>query len=116
MVFVVVVSNKPKAEMKTLRYLPFPKIWNNLYIARRFGYGPARNQGAEHFGTEGLMVQLNDDLALSPDLWNYARTYRQGEFGFQVVNEWVCSRVFIIHLEDYWKIGGCDNSIKFAFE
>lgn len=85
-------------------------------VSRSYGYGLARNDAAKFFGKKGLMVQFNDDLVLSPDIWNYLNSYQRGEFGFMVVDEWVCSRVFVIHLEDFWRIGGCDENIKYAFE
>ena len=111
---IVIVSNKPVEKMATLKTLNQPKF-SSLIITRAFGFGKARNEGAVLSG-KGLMVQLNDDLVLNPNLWEFAESFKRGEFGFQVVGEWVCSRVFIINLEDYWRIGGCDSNIKFAFE
>jgi hypothetical protein len=101
--------------MATLKTLKLPS-GAHLVVSRAFGFGSARNEGAKVLGKTGLMVQFNDDLILSPEIWDFIFSLKIGEFALQVVNEWVCSRVFIIHLEDYWSIGGCDDSIKYAFE
>jgi hypothetical protein len=112
---IVLVSNKPLSEMTILETLNQPAN-SSLVVSRAFGFGPARNFGAKLLGDSGLMVQFNDDLVLSPKIWDFIFSLKKGEFAFQVVDEWVCSRVFVIHLEDYWRIGGCDDNIKFAFE
>lgn len=112
---IAVITLKSNDKIKTLETLSCSQP-HNLVFCRSLGYGKARNDAAKTFGSTGLMIQLNDDLVLSPKLWSFALKIKRGEFGFQIVNEWVCSRVFIIHLEDYWKIGGCDNTIKYAFE
>ena len=108
---VVLISNKQIEDIRTLTQIPYP-----CFISRVFGFGPARNYGAKHYGNSGLMVQFNDDLVLNPRIWGFIQAFKRGEFGLQIVDEWVCSRVFVIHLEDYWKVGGCMENIKFAFE
>jgi GT2 family glycosyltransferase len=100
------------ASLKTLRQ----PVGSSLVVSRAFGFGLARNDGAKLLGNHGLMVQFNDDLVLSPKIWDFVFSVKHGEFAFQVVDEWVCSRVFVVHLEDYWGVGGCDENIKFAFE
>ncbi len=116
---IVIVSNKESSEIKSINTLKNPNNYP-IFISKVFGFGNARNYGARHFGDSGLMIQLNDDLELSPDLLDFAQTIKRGEFAFQLVRSNVgdqpCSRVFIIHLEDYWKVGGCDASLKYFFE
>jgi hypothetical protein len=64
---------------------------------------------------------LNDDLVISPELWRYVLSLKRGEFGLQVIHntksgDQPCSRVFAIYGSDYWRVGGCDNSLKYFFE
>lgn len=119
MIDIVVITNKSAEQIKTLATLhcPFP---HKLVLCRAFGFGTARNTGALGLDNN-LVVQLNDDLVLSPMLWQFAMTINDGEFAFQVVTNnkgegQPCSRVFIIHKKDYWRVGGCDNSLKYFFE
>lgn len=119
MIYIVIISKQSGLESKTYRSLscPFP---HRLIISHAVGWGKARNAGAKASGQTGLMVQLNDDLQISPELWKFVLTVKQGEFAFQIYNEGgfsvPCSRVFIIHLEDFWRIGGCDSKLKYYFE
>ena len=62
------------------------------------------------------MVQFNDDLVLSQHIWNQILNLKFNEFILTHEGEHLCSRVFAIYLEDFWKIHGCDEKIKYCFE
>ena len=97
-----------------------PKYFrDNFFVSRAVGFGKARNVGAIMSGKNGLMVQFNDDLILSSAIWAFLLTLKPGEFAFQIdrsCGTHVCSRVFAIYLEDFWKVGGFDSNLKYFFE
>jgi hypothetical protein len=62
------------------------------------------------------MVQFNDDLVISPKIWAVLSNLKMNEFILTHDGEHLCSRVFAIHLEDYWRISGCDEKIQYCFE
>lgn len=115
---VIIVTNKTDPT-KTATY---KSIMNNLGefnmlgFSQTPGFGAARNYGAKLCGSSGLMVQFNDDLVLYPHLFSWLRTIQRGEFALQIVGSNVCSRVFALHVSDYWRVGGCDSRIKYYFE
>jgi|WetSurMetagenome_2_1015567.scaffolds.fasta_scaffold20175_6 hypothetical protein len=115
MLNIAVVTLKSADRVKTLDTLCCPVPFHLLFC-RTFGYGKARNVAASKFGSSGLMVQFNDDLVLSQKIWNQINSLKHGEFILTHDGEHLCSRVLAIHLEDYWKINGCDESIKYCFE
>jgi hypothetical protein len=100
--------------VKTLETLQCP-VQHRVFFCRTLGYGKARNVVAKKFGS-GLMVQFNDDLVLSPNIWNVILQLKHGEFILTHEGNNLCSRVFAIHVEDFWKVNGCDESIKYCFE
>jgi hypothetical protein len=113
---IAIISNKQLPEIKTLKTLscPYP---HKIILSGIKGFSRARNAA---FVSTGLNVQLNDDLVLSPKLWDFASELKPGEFAFQVAHELTgdrpCSRVFMIFPEDFLKVGGFDNSIWYFFE
>ncbi len=112
---IVVVSNKPLNKIKTFETLNCPYRYR-LIVCGAAGFGNARNVAAKVFGGSGLMVQFNDDLVLSSKIWDWLCGLERGEFAFQCVDGRACSRVFAIWLEDYWRVGGFDSSLKYYFE
>jgi hypothetical protein len=112
---IAVITLKPSSHVKTLETLKCP-VPHRLIFCRTRGYGKARNTAAAVFGGYGLMVQFNDDLVLSPQIWRHILSLKRGEFMLTREGEHLCSRVFAVHLEDYWNVHGCDSKIKYVFE
>jgi hypothetical protein len=109
-----IVTLKSVDKIRTLETLNCPVPYK-LFFCRTLGYGKARNNTALEFGTSGLMVQFNDDLILSQDIWHNILSLKRGEFILTHDGEHLCSRVFAIYLEDFWNIR-FDESIKYCFE
>jgi len=109
-----IVTLKSANKVATLDTLKCPVSFR-LMFCRTLGYGKARNIVALKFGSSGLMVQFNDDLVLSNQIWEQIINLKQGEFMLTHDGEHLCSRVFAIHLEDFSKIK-FDESIKYCFE
>jgi glycosyltransferase involved in cell wall biosynthesis len=86
-----------------------------VIVRRDSGIAFARNQGARA-ATLGLMVQLDDDLTLKPEIWSFIRSVKPGEFAMCYVTRHVATRVFIIHLDDFWQLGGFDEAIRYVWE
>ncbi|MGD0071368.1 MAG: hypothetical protein ABSB71_07830 [Candidatus Bathyarchaeia archaeon] len=98
--------------METLN-CPVP---HKLIFCRTLGYGKARNVAAKEFGCCGLMVQFNDDLVISPKIWDVILQLKHGEFILTHEGKHLCSRVFAVYLEDFWQLHGCDEKLKYCFE
>ena len=62
------------------------------------------------------MVQFNDDLIISQKIWDHILNLKPSEFILTHDGEHLCSRIFAIHLQDFWQVGGCDETIKYCFE
>jgi hypothetical protein len=114
--YIAIITNKPKEEIKTLQTLHCV-VPHKIVFCRAKGFANARNKA---ISKEGLNVQLNDDLVLSPGLWQFTSTVKRGEFAFQLAHEETgdrpCSRVFIIHQEDFSYVGGFNEKLKYFFE
>jgi glycosyltransferase involved in cell wall biosynthesis len=107
---VVIVSGKPK----NLTLFSIPKNFE-VYVSTIVGLGLARNWGWS-FTNGDIMVQLDDDLILKPELWVFVKSIKRGEFALAKVGDNLSSRVFIIWRDDFWSIGGCDPQLKYVFE
>jgi len=112
---IAIITLKPYSQIKTLDTLHCPVPYNLLFC-RTKGYGKARNVAASYFKPFDLMVQFNDDLVLSSQIWNHILSLGQEEFMLTHDGPNLCSRVLAIHVNDFWKINGCDSSIKYCFE
>lgn len=112
---IAIITNKESSQIRLFDsfYCPLPY---RLILCRARGFGAARNVAAKAFGDKGLMVMFNDDLVLSPKIWDFIVSVKRGEYAMQVEGPHVCSRVLVVHLEDYWSIGGCDESLRYYFE
>jgi hypothetical protein len=116
MINIAIITNKPISQIKTLQtmHCPYP---HRVILSRAIGFSNARNTAIT---IGGLNVQLNDDLVLSPKLWEFASTIKQGEFAFQIAHEETgdrpCSRVFMIYPEDFHIAEGFDSELKYFFE
>lgn len=110
---IIITSCKP--EIKTLQYLPTELRGFHVVVSREFGVGLARNVGAEKCGG-GLLVFLDDDLNLHPKVADYIVNVAPGEFAMTFLSGFPCSRVLAIHSNDFFKLGGFDDSIRFTGE
>lgn len=115
MLNIAIITLKPVDKVKTLETLHCP-VQHKLSFCRTLGYGKARNTVAKKFGSSGLMVHFNDDLILSPQIWKQILNLKRGEFILTREGKHLCSRVFAVYLEDFWKVNGCDENIKYVFE
>jgi hypothetical protein len=115
MINIAIITLKPTEKIQTLKTLRCP-VPHKIVYCRTYGYGKARNTVTKTFGPKGLMVHFNDDLIVSSKIWHYILSLKRGEFILTHDGEHLCSRVFAIHIEDYWLIDGCDEKIKYCFE
>ena len=88
---------------------------SDVVVCRDFGLGLARNNGARKAKRE-LLVFLDDDLVVDPELWKHVLEVKSGEFGMTFLSGFPCTRVLAIHKADFWRIGGFDEKIKFTGE
>ena len=116
MLNIAIITNKPTSQIKTLQTLQCPQP-HRITLSRAKGFSNARN-AAITIG--GLNIQLNDDLILTPKLWEFAQTIKPGEFAFQLAHEATgdrpCSRVFMIYPEDFYIAQGFDKDLNYFFE
>ena len=59
---------------------------------------------------------FDDDIVLSPMIWKHVLDVNKGEFAMAFLAGFPCSRIVAVHAEDFWRIGGFDESIKFTGE
>lgn len=83
-------------------------------ISRKQGLGYARNYGARQ-AHRNLLVFLDDDLTLKPQLTEHLNV-DAGCFAMTFLGGFPCTRVLAINREDFWSIGGFDETIKFTGE
>jgi GT2 family glycosyltransferase len=62
------------------------------------------------------MIQMDDDLIVDEAFWNWLNLLKPNEFALCKVGEHLSSRIFAIHLSDFWHIGGMNPNLKFVFE
>jgi glycosyltransferase involved in cell wall biosynthesis len=92
---------------KSLFHCPVPY---QLILSKKRGLGYARNYGARQAKYD-LLVFLDDDLTLKPEIWEQLLNTRKGEFKMAKWPKPV-TRAMVIHREDFWRVGGFDESIK----
>lgn len=82
------------------------------------GLGAARDAVAKHLVWRDidLMVQLDDDLHIHPQLWEIISKIPRGYFMMHVIGEHVSSRVFAMYLQDYYLAGGFNPEVRYIFE
>ena len=112
-IIIPTVKNEP-VTVKSLKHCP---VSYQLILSRKFGLGYARNYGARQ-AKHDLLVFLDDDLILNQEIWETILTTCKGEFRMTKAkfSDLPCTRVMTIHAEDFWRIGGFDESIKFTGE
>lgn len=108
-----VVITSCRSDIVTLKSLP--NNVDDVVVSRIFGLGRARNYGAA-MAKNNLLVFLDDDLEVPSDVWNFVFDVNSGEFGMSFLNGFPCTRVFVIHKEDFWRVGGFDGEIFFTGE
>ncbi len=90
---------------------------SEVIIVRNSGVGFARSIGASAAKGD-LLVMLDSDLVLSPELWAWILKLQKGTFAMTKNTERVSysTKVFAIHKEDYLKVGGFNSSLKYLWE
>lgn len=110
---IIITTNKGHVEtVKSLSHCPVPY---QLILSKKFGLGFARNWGAKQAKND-LLVFLDDDLELRDGIWNEILATKKNEFRMTKFADLPCTRVLAIHTEDFWKIGGFDESVKYTGE
>jgi glycosyltransferase involved in cell wall biosynthesis len=104
-----------KDKIVTLDSLDSCPVEFEVVVSKVSGLGRCRNYGARRAQYD-LIVMFDDDIVLSPEIWRHVLNVKRGEFGMAFLSGFPCSRVFAVHAEDFWRIGGFDESIKFTGE
>jgi len=104
-----------RENIRTLSSLRHYQVPHQLIITRELGLGYARDFGVMLAEYE-LVVFLDDDIDLKPNVWRHILTTEQGEFKMTHVGLAPCSRVFVIHKKDFWKVGGFDQTLSVTSE
>jgi glycosyltransferase involved in cell wall biosynthesis len=113
-VSIVIVSGKKTN--KTLQSLHDLPEGSEIIVSTKQGLGFARNYGAFRCRYD-LMVQLDDDLEIYPEFWGWVQSLKVGEFAMGTVDGVnPATRVFAIHLQDFFAVGGFDSSFRYIFE
>lgn len=88
---------------------------HECFVESSKGWGAAR-VNVMHRASCDLVVMINGDVQVKPELWNYVSKLKPGSFLMCREGEHVSSRIFAIHFSDYIKTGGFDPEIKYVFE
>ncbi len=90
---------------------------HEVLFIRALGIGLARNLGASRAKGD-LIVMLDSDLILKPELWSWLVNLRRGTFAMvkNYEHNSYSSRVFAIHKDDYVQTGGFNPSLKYLWE
>jgi len=85
-------------------------------MSRKFGLGYARNWGVRQAHHEKICM-FDDDLWVSlQQLWIMLKQLQPNQFAMTFLGGFPCTRVMMIHQQDFWKIGGFDEHILFSGE
>jgi glycosyltransferase involved in cell wall biosynthesis len=112
---ITIVIPSCKKEITTLGSLDSCPVEYELVVSKVAGLGYCRNDGVRKAKTD-FIVMFDDDIILSPEVWHHILSVKRGEFAMAFLSGFPCSRVVAIHTEDFWRIGGFDESIKFTGE
>jgi glycosyltransferase involved in cell wall biosynthesis len=104
-----------KEEIVTLGSLDSCPVEFEVVISRDAELGRCRNNGARKAQND-LIVMLDDDIVLSPEIWRHVLNVERGEFAMAFLSGFPCSRVVAVHADDFWSVDGFDESIKFTGE
>ena len=93
-----------------------PQNCDAIFV-RNLGIGLARSVGASAAKGD-LIVMLDSDLVVKPELWTWLLTLKNGTFAMAKNTEHrnYSSRIFAIHRDDYVKVGGFNPSLKYLWE
>ena len=88
-----------------------------VIVVKNFGIGLARSIGAAAAKGD-LMVMLDSDLVVAPELWSWVSALKNGTFAMtkNAKRASYASKVFAIHKDDYLKIGSFDRSLRYLWE
>lgn len=109
---VIITSQKDTIQTLTSAKTLLPDY--ETVVSRENGLGYARNYGARKANGD-LLVFLDDDLTLNPQITSHLNV-TCGSFAMAFLGGFPCTRVLAIHREDFWGIGGFDESIRFTGE
>jgi glycosyltransferase involved in cell wall biosynthesis len=110
-----VVIPSCKEEIVTLGSLDSCPVAFEVIISRDFGLGRCRNNGVRKAKNE-FIVMFDDDIVLSTEIWRHLLNVKRGEFAMAFLSGFPCSRVVAVHADDFWSVGGFDESIRFTGE
>jgi GT2 family glycosyltransferase len=86
-----------------------------VILSSEIGLSKARNSGVRK-SIYPFVVMVDDDVTLLPEGWAWLMSLRHGEFALAKVGNHLSSRTFAIWRDDFWYIGGFDESFKYVFE
>ena len=111
---IIPTIKKTCVTLNSLECCPVP---HQLILSLEHGLGYARNYGAKQ-ARNSLLVFLDDDVILKKEIWNSILTTHEGEFKMTKYDDsnLPSSRIMAIHSEDFWRVGGFDESVKFNGE
>ena len=108
----IIIPTMKKKVITDPKTCPVP---HETIISRKQGISHARNWGAKK-AKHNLLVFLDDDLILKKQVWKYLLNIKHGEFAMYKLFNYPCTRVFSIHKDDFWSIGGFDETINYIGE
>lgn len=110
-----VIITTIKDKILTLDSLERCPVPYEIIISKKRGLGFARNWGAKQAKND-LLVFLDDDIRLKDEIWQGILSTRIGEFKMILDEGFPISRVVVIHKEDFRRVGGFDQRIRFTSE
>lgn len=116
-----VILTTIKDEIKTLDSVSECPFEHEVIISREKGLGKARNLGANKANNE-VLAFFDDDLTLNPKMWDSISKMKKGNFlmaygGYAHGGKpEPITRILIIHKEDFFKVGGFNEEIKYSGE
>lgn len=113
---VIILAFKVPITLESLEHCPFQY---EVILSKKVGLGYARNFGAR-CANNRFLVFFDGDLILKPEIWKVISIVRAGSFGMlqyyfpDARAHRPCSRVVCIWADDFWRMGGFDESIKYG--
>lgn len=113
---IIPTAKNSVATLESLKSCPFK---HKVVVSREKGLGFARNWGARQAG-DGLLVFMDDDLKLDPEIWSLITATKRGTVKMYDDGTYkrlpYSSRVLAIWSQDFWKVGGFDEDIRYYGE
>jgi hypothetical protein len=104
-----------KEEIVTVNSLKSCPVPYQLITTNVRGVGKARYVGALK-AKHRLLVMFDDDLVISPVVWQQVLALKPGEFMLTRWGTHLSSRIFACYQTDYFRVGGFNPYIQFTFE